>query len=247
MEAGHHEAARGGGQTVIRGPTSIWSTGSAWPGSRRARSSTRCSWLTGRATMGAGEFRPPGQLEPLTLLTALSQATRRIGLIATVSTTYNDPYNLARRLASVDHVSRGRSGWNIVTSAGADEAANFGLDDRPGHAARYARAEEFLLVAKALWDSWEAKPSSPTRRRDGTPTRPGFTRSATGAGTSRSRGRSMSSGPRRATPARAGRILGGRQGFRRAARRGDLHRAPDLRARVGVLCRHQEARSRGRP
>jgi alkanesulfonate monooxygenase SsuD/methylene tetrahydromethanopterin reductase-like flavin-dependent oxidoreductase (luciferase family) len=85
--------------------------------------------------MGTSEFRPPGQLEPLTLLTALSQATCRIGLIATVSTTYNDPYNLARRLASVDHVSRGRSGWNIVTSAGADEAANFGLDDRPGHVA----------------------------------------------------------------------------------------------------------------
>jgi alkanesulfonate monooxygenase SsuD/methylene tetrahydromethanopterin reductase-like flavin-dependent oxidoreductase (luciferase family) len=81
----------------------------------------------GPATMGTGEFRPQGQLEPLTLLTALTQPTRRIGLIATVSTTYNDPYNLARRLASVDHVSRGRSGWNIVTSAGADEAANFGL------------------------------------------------------------------------------------------------------------------------
>ena len=111
----------------------------------------------GPALTGSGEFRPPGQLEPLTLLTALSQHTSRIGLIATVSSTYNEPYNLARRLASVDHVSGGRAGWNIVTSAGADEAANFGLDDRPDHAARYERADEFLDVAKALWDSWESE------------------------------------------------------------------------------------------
>ncbi|MGC0335235.1 FMN-dependent oxidoreductase (nitrilotriacetate monooxygenase family) [Streptomyces sp. SLBN-8D4] len=111
----------------------------------------------GPALIGTGEFRPPGQLEPLTLLTALSQATSRIGLIATVSSTYNEPYNLARRLASVDDVSRGRAGWNIVTSAGADEAANFGLDNRPGHSERYARADEFLKVAKALWDSWESE------------------------------------------------------------------------------------------
>jgi FMN-dependent oxidoreductase (nitrilotriacetate monooxygenase family) len=107
------------------------------------------------ALTGTGEFRPPGQLEPLTLLTALAQHTSRIGLIATVSSTYNEPYNLARRLASVDHVSGGRAGWNIVTSAGANEAANFGLVDRPSHAARYQRADEFLTVAKALWDSWE--------------------------------------------------------------------------------------------
>ena len=104
----------------------------------------------GPALTGSGEFRPPGQLEPLTLLTALSRHTSRIGLIATVSTTYNEPYNLARRFASVDHVSGGRAGWNIVTSAAPDEAANFGLDDRPGHAARYERADEFLDVAKAV-------------------------------------------------------------------------------------------------
>src|SRR6478752_4995556 len=107
------------------------------------------------ALTGSGEFRHPGQLEPFTLLTAQSQHTSHIGLIATVSSTYNEPYNLARRLASVDHVSGGRAGWNIVTSAGADEAANFGLDDRPSHAARYERADEFLGVAKTLWDSWE--------------------------------------------------------------------------------------------
>jgi FMN-dependent oxidoreductase (nitrilotriacetate monooxygenase family) len=156
MEAGHHEASWRRPDSNPRADFDL----DHWIGLARLAESAKFDSLflaDGPATTGTGEFRPPGQLEPLTLLTALSQATSRIGLIATVSTTYNDPYNLARRLASVDHVSRGRSGWNIVTSAGADEAANFGLDDRPGHAARYARAEEFLSVVKALWDSWETE------------------------------------------------------------------------------------------
>lgn len=92
--------------------------------------------------------------EPLTLLSALATATDRIGLIATASTTYNQPYSLARALASVDRISRGRAGWNIVTSAGQGEAKNFNLTDRPAHALRYERADEFLETAKALWDSW---------------------------------------------------------------------------------------------
>jgi N-acetyl-S-(2-succino)cysteine monooxygenase len=92
--------------------------------------------------------------EPLTLLSALAGATRRIGLIATASTTYNQPYSLARALASVDRISGGRAGWNIVTSAGQGEARNFNLADRPDHAQRYERAGEFLETAKALWDSW---------------------------------------------------------------------------------------------
>jgi len=108
----------------------------------------------GPVLQGTGEFRSPGQLEPLTLLTALAGVTERIGLIATLSTTYNEPYNLARRLASVDHVSGGRVGWNIVTSASEQEAVNFGLDERPLHAARYERADEFLEVVTKLWDSW---------------------------------------------------------------------------------------------
>lgn len=92
--------------------------------------------------------------EPLTLLSALATATTRIGLIATASTTYNQPYSLARAFASVDRISRGRVGWNIVTSAGKGEARNFNLSDRPDHAERYERADEFLETAKALWDSW---------------------------------------------------------------------------------------------
>ncbi|MGA5317806.1 LLM class flavin-dependent oxidoreductase [Streptomyces pseudogriseolus] len=99
--------------------------------------------------------RPAGALEPLTLLTALATATEHIGLIATASTSYNSPYNLARKFASLDIVSKGRAGWNIVTTAGAEAARNFGLDDEPAHAERYARAAEFLDVARLLWDSWE--------------------------------------------------------------------------------------------
>lgn len=99
--------------------------------------------------------RPAGALEPLTLLTALATATEHIGLIATASTSYNSPYNLARKFASLDVISEGRAGWNIVTTAGAEAARNFGLDAEPAHAERYARAAEFLDVALKLWDSWE--------------------------------------------------------------------------------------------
>ncbi|MFC6020808.1 LLM class flavin-dependent oxidoreductase [Plantactinospora solaniradicis] len=98
--------------------------------------------------------RPSGALEPTVLLTALAGVTRHIGLIATASTTYNEPYNLARRFASVDHVSGGRAGWNIVTTAGADAARNFNLDDLPAHRDRYERAAEFIDVSRKLWDSW---------------------------------------------------------------------------------------------
>ncbi|MDQ1539069.1 MAG: hypothetical protein QOE58_3462 [Actinomycetota bacterium] len=99
--------------------------------------------------------RPAGSLEPTVLLTAIAAATERIGLIATASTTYNEPYNLVRRFASVDHVSGGRAGWNVVTTAGPDAAKNFGLDDQPAHHDRYERAAEFLEVAYQLWDSWD--------------------------------------------------------------------------------------------
>jgi FMN-dependent oxidoreductase (nitrilotriacetate monooxygenase family) len=109
----------------------------------------------GPALWGGVAQRPAGVIEPLTLLTVLAATTEHIGLIATASTTYNSPYNLARRFASLDHVSGGRAGWNIVTTAGPAAARNFGLDDAPEHAHRYARAAEFTEVARKLWDSWE--------------------------------------------------------------------------------------------
>ncbi len=93
-------------------------------------------------------------LEPLTLLSALAVTTSRIGLIATVSTTYTEPFNLARQFASIDHISGGRVGWNIVTSWLAPAARNYGGTSQVSHAERYERAEEFLGVVKGLWDSW---------------------------------------------------------------------------------------------
>jgi FMN-dependent oxidoreductase (nitrilotriacetate monooxygenase family) len=96
-----------------------------------------------------------GVLEPIGLLAALSAVTTRIGLIATASSSYNDPFNLARRFASLDHMSNGRAGWNLVTSGGLAEAKNFGLDEVPTHVERYRRAEEFIEVATSLWDSWD--------------------------------------------------------------------------------------------
>ncbi|MGW4715028.1 LLM class flavin-dependent oxidoreductase [Nocardia sp. NPDC004260] len=105
--------------------------------------------------MGDPGRRPSGKLEPTVILTAVAVQTSRIGLIATASTSYNDPYNLARRFSSVDWVSNGRVGWNIVTTAGADAARNFGLDDTPDHQLRYEKAAEFVDVATKLWDSWD--------------------------------------------------------------------------------------------
>ena len=93
-------------------------------------------------------------LEPVTVLAAVAVATSRIGLIATCSTTYTEPFNLARQFGSLDHISNGRVGWNIVTSWLATAADNFGGAGQVSHAERYARAEEYLTVVKALWDSW---------------------------------------------------------------------------------------------
>jgi alkanesulfonate monooxygenase len=98
--------------------------------------------------------RPAGVLEPTVLLTALAGATEHIGLIATASTTYNEPYNLARRFASLDHISGGRAGWNIVTTSNPDAALNFGMDALMEHDERYERAREFYDVVTGLWDSW---------------------------------------------------------------------------------------------
>jgi FMN-dependent oxidoreductase (nitrilotriacetate monooxygenase family) len=93
-------------------------------------------------------------LEPITTLAVLAVSTSRIGLIATASTTYTEPFNLARQFASLDHMSNGRIGWNIVTSWLAAAAGNYGDAGQVSHADRYARGEEFMAVVKALWDSW---------------------------------------------------------------------------------------------
>lgn len=95
------------------------------------------------------------QFEPLTLLSALSAVTERIGLVATASTSFNEPYHVARKFASLDHLSAGRAGWNVVTTGNEHEARNFNLDKHYAHADRYARAREFVEVVTGLWNSWE--------------------------------------------------------------------------------------------
>jgi alkanesulfonate monooxygenase len=92
--------------------------------------------------------------EPFTLLSALAATTEKIGLIATGSTTFDEPYHIARRFASLDHISGGRAGWNIVTTSNPDAALNFGLEDHMEHAERYERAREFYDVVTGLWDSF---------------------------------------------------------------------------------------------
>ncbi|HVT70505.1 MAG TPA: NtaA/DmoA family FMN-dependent monooxygenase [Trebonia sp.] len=116
--------------------------------------------------------KPSGHFEPITFLTALAARTRHIGLVPTVSTTYTEPFNLARQLASLDHLSKGRAGWNIVTSAWGER--NFG---RPptSHDDRYALADEYVRAALALWDSWEEGARVLDRER-GISVRPGSVR-----------------------------------------------------------------------
>ncbi|CDR02111.1 NtaA/DmoA family FMN-dependent monooxygenase [Streptomyces iranensis] len=106
--------------------------------------------------LGAGiEHAPDTGLDPLILLTHLSGSTDRLGFVITSSTTYNSPYNLARRFNALDHVSKGRAAVNIVTTGTTAAAANFGLDDHPDKPTRYRRAHEFLDAVTRLWDAWE--------------------------------------------------------------------------------------------
>ena len=95
------------------------------------------------------------ELEPMTLLPALAMVTSHVGLVTTASTTYNEPYNLARKFATLDLISNGRAGWNVVASWSEHEAQNFGLETTLDYDTRYARSAEFVEVVKGLWDGWE--------------------------------------------------------------------------------------------
>jgi len=96
----------------------------------------------------------PTSFEPMTLLPALAMVTQNLGLVATGSTTYDEPFHVARRFASLDHISGGRAGWNVVTTANPNASKNFGRDDQMEHDERYNRAREFYDVVTGLWDSW---------------------------------------------------------------------------------------------
>lgn len=109
----------------------------------------------GLAIGHAARHHVPNALDPVLLLTAIATATEHIGLISTASTGFSEPYTLARQFATLDHLSAGRAGWNIVTSGGDAEARDFGRDAADEHDRRYARAAEFLDVVTGLWDSWD--------------------------------------------------------------------------------------------
>ena len=152
--AGHHEAAW---RHPWSAPERIYDTAYYQGIARTAEAGTLDAIFFADSPSLQGDIthNAVGRLEPITLLTAIAAATERIGLIATASTTYYEPYNLARLFGSLDHISGGRAGWNIVTTANDAAAPNFGLAEHPEHADRYARASEFVDAVTALWDSWE--------------------------------------------------------------------------------------------
>ncbi|GGS99876.1 MULTISPECIES: LLM class flavin-dependent oxidoreductase [Streptomyces] len=154
MNAGHHDAAwRHPGSSPERVTDLRYFQELALTAERGLLDSVFLA--DGLALWGKARHNALGGFEPLTLLSAVAAVTQRIGLIATASTTFNEPYHLARKFASLDHISGGRAGWNIVTSGTADEARNFGREEHLEHRLRYERAAEFLEVATRLWDSWE--------------------------------------------------------------------------------------------
>ena len=117
----------------------------------------QCSSPTPPAWRSSGPgYFPQVGFDPLEMLAALARSTAHVGLIATASTTYSAPYDLARRFSTIDHLSGGRACWNIVTTRYAGAAGNFGLATHPPHEDRYARAEEFVEVVSRLWESWGA-------------------------------------------------------------------------------------------
>ena len=154
MGVGHHEAAWRAPDSSL---SATWDVEHYVKLAQLAERGTFDSifFADGPSLQGDLRYRPVAWLDPLVLLPAIARATERVGLVATASTTYNEPYNLARRFASLDLLSGGRAGWNIVTTAGVEAAQNFGLNEVPAHRSRYERAAEFLDVCAKLWDSWE--------------------------------------------------------------------------------------------
>ena len=176
------------------------------------------------------EHLPQALFDPLELLCALAALTERIGLIATGSTTYTAPWELARRFATLDFLSGGRAGWNIVTTSSVLTAANYGRDEHPAHDERYAAAVEFVEVVRRVWDAWEdgAVVGSKQIGDLGRP-REGARTAFSWRALRRRRHPAvpaLAAGPPRA---RAGGFVRGRHGSRRALRRAGLHASADDR------------------
>ncbi|MGW7432430.1 LLM class flavin-dependent oxidoreductase [Streptomyces sp. NPDC054861] len=154
MNAGHHDAAWRHPLTQPERVTDLAYFQQLARTAERGRLDS-IFFADGLALWGNVRHNALGGFEPLTLLSALAAVTERVGLIATVSTTFNEPFHTARKFASLDHISGGRAGWNIVTSGTVNEARNFGQEEHLEHGLRYERAREFVEVATKLWDSWE--------------------------------------------------------------------------------------------
>ena len=189
---------------------------------------------------------PQTQFDPISVLSALAAVTEHIGLIGTGSTTYSKPWDLARRFATLDHLSGGRAGWNIVTTTTPLVAANFGEDAHPEHADRYARAHEFVEVVQRVWDGWEDDAVVGDRERGVWADRSQAARAALPRRALRRRGHPavspLAPGPAGARP---GRSVGRRDRARRALRRAGLLRPAVARGGGRVPCRPARA-GRGR-
>lgn len=152
--AGHHEAAWRLPESNPRASTDV--THSQYIAQLAERAKLDSVFLADVPALASSPARRPSEsLDPTVLLSAIAAVTEKIGLIGTASTTFESPYNLARRFGSLDQISHGRAGWNVVTTATAVAAANYGLDELPDAVDRYRRADEFITVANGLWDSWE--------------------------------------------------------------------------------------------
>ncbi|WP_162562788.1 LLM class flavin-dependent oxidoreductase, partial [Mycolicibacterium conceptionense] len=141
MGVGHHEAAWRHERTDVRNLTDVKHFQRLAQLAERGKLDS-VFFADGLAVGPRVKHNTQAIFEPITLLTAMATVTEHVGLIATATTGYIEPYTLARNFSSLDHISGGRAGWNIVTSAGEDEAANFGVDGIPDHAGRYRRAAE---------------------------------------------------------------------------------------------------------
>ncbi len=186
--------------------------------------------------------------EPLTLLSALAPMTTHIGLVATASTSYNEPFHVARKFASIDHISGGRAGWNLVTSGQEAEAKNFGREKHYAHGERYERAREFAQIVTGLWDSWDDD-AFVRDKESGQFFHPGEAASPQPQGREFLRARSAQRAAHAAGPAgdRAGRRLGRHDQGRGGVRGGDLLRAALARPRQEILRRPQEQGGEPRP
>ncbi len=173
--------------------------------------------------------------EPVTLFAALAPLTTHLGFIATASTTYEEPYTLARKFASLDLLSNGRAGWNVVTSAGDETARNFNRETQPSHADRYERAHEHVETVKALWDSWEddafIRDKATGRFFDAGRVHDIDHKAAFQRQRTAERAASRTGAPGRG----AGGAIRGRTQASGGQRRGDLHRPSEPRFGAGIL------------